>query len=89
VESPSPSPSTKDSPSPSPQAVEASPSPSPQVPLQGLSQTPASKLFGLLINLGAVQHCTVSARADLKGLGRPPVSAVCIAVPCVQCSAHM
>jgi hypothetical protein len=64
VESPSPSP--EESPSPSPQTVEASPSPSPQVPLQGVSQTPASKLSGLLINLGAVQHCTVSAQTPCR-----------------------
>ena len=76
----SPSPSPEEPPSPSPQVVEASPSPSPQMPLQGLSQTPASKLSGLLINLGAVQHCTVSARAPCRpSVKQPPVCGVCIA----------
>jgi hypothetical protein len=77
----SPSPSPEEPPSPSPQAVEASSSPSPQMPLQGLSQTAASKLSGLLINLGAVQHCTVSAQAPCRPSGRqPPVCGVCIAL---------
>jgi hypothetical protein len=63
---PSPSPNVTDSPSPSPappdQTGEASPSPAPQPLQQGKPQTPAAKLSGVLINLGAVQQCQVSAQ---------------------------
>jgi hypothetical protein len=53
--SPSPSPSVNEtSPSPSPE-----PSPSPQPPQQGTPQTPAGKLYGLLVNLGPVKQCQV------------------------------
>jgi hypothetical protein len=64
--SPSPSPDVEASPSPSPspqdQTGGASPSPSPQPLQQGKPQTPAAKLSGVLINLGAVQQCQVSTQ---------------------------
>jgi hypothetical protein len=63
---PSPSPDVEASPSPSPSLPDqpggASPSPSPQPLQQGKPQTPAAKLSGVLINLGAVQQCQVSTR---------------------------
>lgn len=64
--SPSPEPEPESSPSPSPDvAVETSPSPSPQPLQQGKPQTPATRLSGVLINLGVIQQCEVSRHATV------------------------